>query len=243
MSKTVIYTSIFGRYDGLIPQTKLKGVDFVCFTDQDFKSGIWRVVKCTRKFEDNNRCAKEYKVLPHKFLSAYDRSIWIDGNFVVRKEPSRLFTQLDQSPMIAFRHGKDCIYDEYENINSLGKSTGTYKDDPAIMKAQIDRYRSEGYPAHFGLAQNNVLVREHNHPLVRQTMDLWWDEIRFGSRRDQLSLFYSIWRTGLSIKILPYDSRNSEWFYMLGKHRSTYKWKYFRYKVKSALGLLRKYKL
>ena len=29
---------------------------------------------------DNNRKAKEYKVLPHKFLKNYKYSLWIDSN-------------------------------------------------------------------------------------------------------------------------------------------------------------------
>jgi hypothetical protein len=243
MNGTVIYTSIFGGYDGLIPQKRIDGVDFVCFTDQYFNCEPWKVVQYVNKSADNNRAAKEFKILPHKYLSEYKQSIWIDGNFIVKREIDDLLWQLSLSPFVAFKHGLDCIYDEYENIIRLGQSTGKYKDDPEIMKAQMDRYRKEGFPAHYGLTQNNVLIRNHNDPLVIQTMELWWNEIRNGSKRDQLSLFYSIWKTGLQIRTLPHDSRSCEWFYMLGAHRGNYKWKYLRYAIKSKLGLLRKYDL
>ena len=33
----VIYTCIIGNHDNLLSQPKIKGVDYVCFTDQDLK--------------------------------------------------------------------------------------------------------------------------------------------------------------------------------------------------------------
>ena len=80
-NKTVIYTAIFGGKDNLIePKFIPEGCGFVCFTDQDFVSNVWQVKKVKPKFEDPVRSAKIYKILPHKFLSEYEISVWIDGN-------------------------------------------------------------------------------------------------------------------------------------------------------------------
>lgn len=232
-----------GRYDGLIPQPALKGIDFICFTDQPSKSKSWNIVHCPAKTTDCNRNAKEFKILPHKFLPEYDVSIWIDGNFLVRHTPKELLDLLWETPIAAFHHGHDCIYSEFKGLLDHGRKSGRYKDDPKTMRLQIERYFQEGFPTHFGLTQNGVIIRRHHDPLVVKTMEHWWREIQIGSKRDQLSLFYSLWKTSLPIKILPFDSRDCQWFYMLGVHRSNYTYKYIRYRIKRIFGLERSYKI
>ena len=82
--RIAIYTSIFGGYDDLIDdQFQMDGVDYICFTDRDIKSKTWKVVKSTPIYNDSNRNAKKYKVLPHRYLKDYDWSIWVDGNIKV----------------------------------------------------------------------------------------------------------------------------------------------------------------
>ena len=34
--------------------------------------------------------ARKYKLLPHRFLSQYDVSIWMDGNFLIRDDLNEL---------------------------------------------------------------------------------------------------------------------------------------------------------
>ena len=44
--KKVIYTAIFGDYDSLPePDYIPNGFDFICFTDTDIKSNIWKIKK------------------------------------------------------------------------------------------------------------------------------------------------------------------------------------------------------
>jgi hypothetical protein len=240
-NKIVVYTSIFGPYDGLIPQKKIEGVDFICFTDQDFNTSPWKVVKCERKFEDSTRNARYYKVLPHKYLQDYEISIWIDGNFLIKNLRNELFEQLKEYPLIAFEHGWNCIYKECEGIIELGKRVGRFKDDPEVMKAQIERYRAEGFPENYGLCQSGIMIRNHHDEKLIQTMELWWSEIENGSKRDQLSMFYAKWKTGVNMLILPEDARQNKWFFMLGVHRKNYKWKLLRYKIKKFFGFKREY--
>jgi hypothetical protein len=240
MNRVVIYTAIFGSYDGLIPQKKIPGVDFICFTDQNFKSSSWKVIKCKRKFSDDNRNAKEYKVLPHRFLQDYHTSIWIDGNLMVIHSPMELLESLDQSPLVLFRHYRNCIYEELNAILNAGETNGVYKDDPLVMQAQIDQYRKEGFPANYGLSNNSVLIRKHHEPSLIPIMEAWWNEIQLGSKRDQLSLYYILWKTGYKPEVLQHDARNCKWTYNLGAHRKNFAWKYFRFKIKEMFGLNRR---
>ena len=82
--KIAVYTSIFGKYDVLHEdQFKMEGVDYLCFTDEDLKSNTWNIIKSIPLYNDPNRNAKKYKILPHRYLKDYDYSVWIDGNILV----------------------------------------------------------------------------------------------------------------------------------------------------------------
>lgn len=230
-NKTVIYTAIFGGKDNLTePKFIPNGCDFVCFTDQDFKSNIWEVRKVKPEFTDPVRNARMYKVLPHKYLSEYDVSLWIDGNLLLRGDINKLIEKyLGKFNLVVFSHNqhtkrwkklfwikntedcRDCLYEELEYLLRIGKD-GKYKDDPELMKKQVERYRNESYPEHNGLAVTMVIVRRHNEKDVIQTMEDWWEEIKNGSRRDQLSFNYVAWKNNLNFTYIKGDSRKNKWF-------------------------------
>ena len=241
-----VYTAIFGGKDGLLPQKKIPGVDFICFTDAPVRVSPWDVRVVSSNNTDPNRCAKEFKILPHRFLDGYDVSIWIDGNYLIVGDVGEIIeTFLRTDGMAVFDHNKtegdarNCIYREYDSIMELGKSTGSYKDDPEIMRKQIERYRAEGYPEENGLLFASILIRRHGRPDVRNAMEAWWREIETGSRRDQLSFNYIAWKTGLKFTVIPFNIRFNRWFYQIGIHRSSYRMKIFRYRLKRLFGLIR----
>ena len=244
-NRLVIYTAIFGGQEGLLPQYKISGADFICFTDTGLRASPWDVRRMTPKFSDPNRCAKEFKVLPHRFLPEYDTSIWIDGNYLVRGDVHDLVVNyLRENDMAIFDHnqtgdGRNCLYREFESIMQLGRETGVYKDDPEIMRAQIERYRREGYPAGNGLIFASILVRRHNSAEVKNAMELWWKEISTGSRRDQLSFNYAAWKSDFRFAVIDGNVRDNKWFHQIGVHRKSYRMKLLRYRLRRFFGLLR----
>ena len=86
-NKIVVYTAVFGKYSGLIPQPKLKDIDFICYTDQELSSNSWKVIKVDLPVKnDNTRSNRWYKILPHKHLSdKYSVSVYIDANIWIIK--------------------------------------------------------------------------------------------------------------------------------------------------------------
>ena len=83
-SKIVVYTALFGNYSGLIEQPKIKGVDYICYTDQDLKSKSWKVIKVEPPIPgDNTRSNRYYKILPHKHLKEHRISVYIDANYLI----------------------------------------------------------------------------------------------------------------------------------------------------------------
>lgn len=221
--KVAVYTSIFGGYDALIEDhIQLPGVDFICFTDSKIESTLWEIRKCTPIYNDPNRNAKKYKVLPHRYLGEYDYSIWIDGNIkivgnILELAGKHIYQVYDHNQTAL--DPRDCIYKEYQAIMHLGQSNGgNYKDNPQVMHQQVQRYADEGYPANNGLATNPIILRAHNDERVIDVMEDWWTEIKYGSRRDQLSFDYVAWKHKFKYSFLKGDSRRNRYFSQTGKH-------------------------
>ena len=229
--KIAVYTSIFGGYDNLIDdQFQMDGVDFICFTDRDIESNTWDVIKSTPIYNDPNRNAKKYKILPHRYLKDYDWSIWIDGNI---KVISDIRPMCDGDPYKVYDHmqvfdKRDCIYDEAQAILNFGKINSertpergikNWKDNPQLIVEQMNRYMVEGYPKNNGLATNPIIIRNHNNSDVIKNMEDWWVEIKYNSKRDQLSFNYIAWKNKFNFVYLQGDSRNNEYFVSMGKHK------------------------
>ncbi len=244
--KIVVYTAIFGKYDGLIPQPRFKNVEYVCFTDQKLKSKAWEIRTVDPKFEDDNtRNNRYYKILPHIHFQDYEISIYVDGNFVLKRNPEELIEKVGDFDMLTFDHNqtksdsRDCIYKEYEAIIRLGEETGKFKDDPEIMRRQIERFKKEGYPVNNGLISAGVMIRRHHFDKVRATMDTWWKVVSKESKRDLLSFNYAAWKNNLKYAVIDGDIRvDNPWFHMIGVHRADYSRKYFRYRLKRLVGLI-----
>src|SRR6056300_1141544 len=216
--KIAIYTSIFGGYDDLIDhQYQMDGVDYICFTDRDLESETWKVIKSTPIYNEPNRNAKKYKILPHRYLKDYDYSIWIDGNIKVISDIRALcngdsYKVYDHMQVFDKRN---CIYDEAQAILNFGKINSertpergikNWKDNPKLITNQVNRYSLEGYPKNNGLATNPIIIRNHHNLDVIKNMEDWWLEIKHNSKRDQLSFNYIAWKNQFNFVYLKGDS-------------------------------------
>lgn len=245
----VVYTAIFGGYEGLLRQPRLD-VDYICFSDRPLKESPWEVRVVKAPLDDPTRSARMYKILPHTLFPDYEFSIWIDGNYLVTSDVTPLINDvLKNHNMAYFNHAasypdaRDCIYNELSSILSLGQASGKYKDDPEIMRKQIQRYRKAGYPLHNGLIFSSILIRRHNAEDVIRTMNHWWKELSNGSKRDQLSFNYAAWKEQFNAYVINKNVRNNPWFFQIGKHRTNYRGKLLRYYFRRFLGLIKNLEL
>jgi hypothetical protein len=219
MPNSVVYTSIFGGYDEIIKQNLPGGWDWKCFSEENSLS----------LYTDNNRNAKRFKVLPHRYLQNYEYSIFIDGNMTIRGDVNKLVDKyLSNSNVAFFSHdnnfldSRNCAYKEAETIFQLGEKNMqitpergilNYKDNPNIIKQQMERYSMVGFPQDNGLITGMVILRRHNEKDCIETMEDWWTEIKYNSKRDQLSFNYCAWKNGLKFNYMDGDSRDNEYFY------------------------------
>lgn len=195
--KGVVYTAIMGEYDQVhIPQVVDKDLDYVLFTDNlSLRSDFWDIRYIGT---DDSECdsavkrARKVKILGYRYLDNYDYSIWIDGDGeIVGNIREYIEKYRLRNPIICVNHPEfDCVYQEAELCSRVKK------DDPFLIQRQMDNYKRNGYPANNGLIASGFLVREIHNADLNFLMDQWWEEIKQGSIRDQLSFEYVFWKYG-----------------------------------------------
>ena len=214
IKKGVIYTCITGNYEAIQPlSVKSKDFDYVCYTDQKVTSDFWEIRPIPEKVKkyDDKRINRYIKLHPHEFFSEYPLSIYIDGNVDIRGDVSAYINKYCSEKNISIFAGqhpeRTCIYKEAERVIKAKK------DEGKNVWPQMARYEKEKFPKNYGLTQNCIMIRRHNDEKCIKTMNVWWEEVLHNSYRDQLSLFYAIWKTGnKSYKILPKDIFKGPYF-------------------------------
>jgi glycosyltransferase involved in cell wall biosynthesis len=93
-------------------------------------------------------------------------------------------------------HERHCVYEEAKAVIEAGKDT-THR-----VTQQINRYRQEGVPEQGGLYLGGIHLRR-NTPAIREFEKLWWNEVKNGSHRDQISLPVAIARSNIRVIALP----------------------------------------
>jgi len=227
MKKYVVYTALFGDYDELveIPNSNELCCDYICFTDDPhLESDSWEIKVIVSMFPPNimNRM---YKILPHKFLSQYDASLYLDANFIIKKDLTELIVKyLKSSDFLALKHPqRDCVYQE--GLACIGANKANFKS----VEEQLMRYISVGFPAGYGLSANGVLLRAHNKSHMKELMNDWWLEVKNYSKRDQLSLQFLLWNRGIELKYMNENLVDTNPYFMLMPHKKGnvmfhYKW-------------------
>ena len=184
--KKTIYTVITGGYDSLLPAPIFEGWDKILFCDEDIDSKGWEIRKLNKS--DNPLLqSRDIKINSHIHLKEYDLVCYIDSN--------QRFVQEPIPEPIWFTHGRRTnIFQEAKQIIINGRFS---KD---IINPQIEYYKKQGY-TDTGLYLNGFFIRDHSKE-INHLHDVWYRETKRYSQRDQLSLPYAIWKTGIKPKNL-----------------------------------------
>lgn len=211
MKKAVIYTSLTGGYDNL-PQYDILDsfFDYICFTN-DYpdgeKVGQWEVRSIPIEINDKTRLSRYVKLMPHKVFPDYEYSIWFDANLEItdKKIYEIIKTHISaQKKWCGIKHPTlDCIYQDAKECLKLAKVT--YRE----IVSQVKFLRDEKFPEHFGLFENNVIIRNHNDNSVRNIDEQWWNLYMRFSRRDQMSLFYIFWKNSFEPNLIFKQKENT----------------------------------
>lgn len=219
-NKIAIYTAFTGDYDYLKePEFIDDNCDYICFTNNpNLESDTWKIIQMADSTLDDNRIAKQYRLFPHKYLSDYKYSFWLDGTFKIVGSIREYVYKYVNSPMLVVVHPeRDCIYDE-----ALGSIPFERYPNYTIEK-QVNDYRKMGMPEHYGLIASGALFRQHNHPDVIKLMEDWWREIIKYTNQDQLSLPYLMWKHDFHPSVSPVYYWINDYWKKEGQYHHKYK--------------------
>jgi hypothetical protein len=216
MKRTAVYTVIFGGYDSLLtPVRRSDNCDYFCFTDDPgLTSEFWQIRLLQDPALEAARLSRKPKILPHLYFPEHEDSLYLDANLLLVGDiDTYIETYCRTSPILLVKHGeRDCIYEE------LQACIEGQRDDAEVMTTQIERYRAEGFPAHYGLTVGSFIYRRHQDPAVIALMELWWQELSQSSKRDQLSLTYCLWRQKVNPDLYYGNNWNNDYFIWVPHH-------------------------
>ena len=185
-----LYTAIVGNYDCInVPETLNSNFDYILFTDSPAAdTGIWSIRPIRYFHSDTARAARFVKTHPHILLADYDIAVWVDSNILLLNDIEHLVDELLSvgKAVGAFPHSHRVSI--YEEIVACSKKR---KDNIQVMQEQIDKYRGESFD-HSDLIESGLMVFDLRHGNIRLFLEYWWREIDRHSKRDQLSLNYSL---------------------------------------------------
>lgn len=201
-----VVTAIFGKGFRLHdPVEHWSGCRFVCFTDRnDLKSSVWKFKRQSHKLTPR-RANRHVKTLLHRYVDG--PTLYSDSEFRLVKDPQPIVAAaLERAPIAATKHPRRaCLFDEAD-FCLLKKRV----ESPRMLREQADRYAAEGMPRGFGLTANNILARRGDEDSER-IGELWWSELDTGSERDQVSLPYVLWKTGIKPSIIQGAYNHLDW--------------------------------
>ena len=238
----VVYTYIVGDYDNLIdpPPSHISPFwDYVCFTNNaKIKSKVWDIRPIPEEylleFNDSKRIASLFKIEYYKlFSSSYDYVVSIDANiscnYSIQEIVDSLGLHNGKYDMVICNHpDRQCAYAEITKIRAMGF------DHHEVLDKAYKYLASSRYPRNNGLYETGVIIRNNKSQWVRNCHENWSKNYRLLSRRDQVSLNFSLWelykgRLSLykqvkkKIKLMPdvYRHKGKNPFFTLHKHRNS----------------------
>jgi len=194
-----VYTAVFNRFDRVrSPSAINPSWTYTCICNP------WMALPApweasVRDFHGSGRLsARYYKIMAHVTFPNDTITIWHGGNVQLRTRPEELVDLLGDNDIAVLRHSqRTSVYDEGDICIRW------HKDSTQVIKGQMERYREEEFPG-TPLSAAFLIVRR-NTEQVAALNELWWDEVKMGSVRDQLSFDYACWKLGIVPTVIPGD--------------------------------------
>jgi FkbM family methyltransferase len=210
---TCVYTCLTGGYERLNeqPVARRSNIPFICLTDDpSLSSETWQVRQLPMPLRDDPvRSQRLLKILPHRHLGDFERSIYIDNSVMLTAPPEQILEAYSgesafAAPLHSFR--KHAI-DEFAAVAAQGL------DDSARVSEQLLHYQASDPD---GLLEKPfwtaILLRDHRDDRLKAMLEQWSYHVLRYSRRDQISLNHVLRHTGLSARRIDIDNHSS-WFH------------------------------
>ena len=217
-NEIAVVTAVTGSYDHVGTHKHYRhDVDYLFFTDgtSEPKDGIWQLRDIPEFTDDPWKRAKLPKINPHAIeeLRDYKYVIWIDGSMQIINAGfiDSILSYIDHGLVLSPHFdGRDCGYGE--------ATIRPPKYQNERLDDQCNFYRSEGFPEHYGLWEAGVEARKMHSPGLEDFEEMWMKQIMDWTIQDQVSLGYSLWKTGFTPDVLDKSWRDYGWLH-INAHR------------------------
>ena len=212
MKKICVYTCITGDYDNLKELKKVEdNIDYYCFTNNhNIKSRTWTIIHIDNDGLDNQRLSRKIKIIGHSILNDYDVCVWQDASVVFNKSIIEFINNYynDEKDIICIpRHYcRKSVKEEAKECIRLKK------DNKEVINELLYFYKKEKFKDDLGLFENTVFIRNNKSEILKKTAEIWFQTLKKYSKRDQLSLTYAAFKTGLKITPINIVVWDNEWF-------------------------------
>jgi len=205
--RKAIFSVITGGYDKLPLAPYYKGWDSIMFTDSCDDPKGWEIRKLP-KVKDSLIQSRDIKCRSHIHLPEYDLVCYIDGNQKLLKEPLN-------EPVWYLHAKRQNIFQEAQQIINNGRFPAD------IINAQIGYYKAQGYED-CGLYLNGFSVRDNRNKDINHLHDVWYKETCRFTPRDQLSMPYAVWYTGIEPENIMYPREKEKYAIVTLGHKQNY---------------------
>lgn len=236
-----IFTCVSGAYDTLKEPLEIDPLwDYICFTDTAIKSKTWQIRPIPGDLINLSAAkrARAIKIMPHKYLEEYDYTFWIDASILIKRAVTTFVAQTLRDPNSYFAIPKHpdriCVYEEAAAVKRMKK------DAAAPVDQQIAKYKSTGYPTNWGLVQSGLIIRKKTDDVIN-FCEMWWAEVKEGSKRDQLSFNYVLWRYTIQIRVINPANFGGLYFHLYSHKGNKGKKEPFPIKFRKDYGRLENY--
>lgn len=184
------YTALFGpKTDTFGDFVPIPGWDYICFTDLDIESKVWKCIKVDRAFENPVLDAKYVKWMSHEFVEDYDLVIWLDAYISPNPLQEKLFESwitdmYNNNIQIGHRHHgeRNCIWDECDAVIKTKRDTRERVD---LVRTRL---KKASMPKGWGLFDTNIVIKFHKHSQVKELGQKIFSILENDSYRDQLAI-------------------------------------------------------
>jgi hypothetical protein len=221
-TRTVVYACTHLDYDQIFsPVVPTPGVDFVLFADRKprfVRGWQWRPLPAAVAGMSQTLANRYCKFFPGAVLPEAACSVYLDANTLVLGDLTPLLAEFRASgaDIGLFPHReRSSLAEEFE----FGRRVG--KIPPADVEkglAQLRRYREAGLPPDPPFTENAIIFRRHG-PRLEAAMQLWWSELLTYTQRDQLSLPYVLFASGIGVKLWDWNYKYPNPYFLRYQHR------------------------
>jgi len=210
-SSDVVFTALFGGYENLneLVIEKNPNTKYICFTDDsNLKSQSWeiRVIE-PPSHHDPAKSSRAIKMLGHRFFPMGTRLLYIDNTVELKVDGALVLDAWLKSDHVAFmsHYSRKTLRGEFFVCSAYGM------DEQKKFWTQFQKYK-HAFP---GVLDERPywggMIARVNSPETDHFMEVWDEQFRLYSKRDQLSINVSSLISNVSINRVFAQNDVSEW--------------------------------